>query len=332
VTRKHLRVGFTYDAKADYPLKPGDQPDKYAEFDSEQTLSEIAGALASGGHTVDRIGHVRNLLPRVLGGERWDIVFNIAEGIRGRNRESQVPLILELYNIPYTGSDALTMGICQDKTVAKTLVREQGVATPAFFEAADAADLARCSLRFPLFVKPSEEGTSKGISGDSMVADRAALERRVREMIATYRQPALVEEFIAGQEFTVAVIGNGRAEVLPPVQVAISGTVDLGNEVYTHARVENDEIRYLCPAPVDAALNDKLKNLALGAYRALGCRDLGRIDIRVDRAGTPYFLECNPLPNLGHIDVFPLVAQATGRTYEQIILQIFEHACARYGL
>jgi D-alanine-D-alanine ligase len=119
---------------------------------------------------------------------------------------------------------------------------------------------------------------------------------------------------------------------LPPVQVAISGTVDLGNEVYTHARVENDEIRYLCPAPVDAALNDKLKNLALGAYRALGCRDLGRIDIRVDRAGTPYFLECNPLPNLGHIDVIPLVAQATGRTYEQIILQIFEHACARYGL
>jgi len=332
VTHKKLKVGFTYDAKADYPLKPGDPIDKYAEFDSEQTLSEIAGALAGGGHEVTRIGHVRSLLPRVLKGERWDIVFNIAEGIKGRNRESQVPLILEMFNIPYTGSDALTMGLCQDKAVAKMVVREHGVPTPDFHEVFSAAELNRFNLRFPVFVKPSQEGTSKGISGESVVSDPAALRKRVQWLIATYHQPALVEEFIAGQEFTVAVIGNEAPEVLPPVQVAIKGNVELGNEVYTHERVENDEINYLCPSPVRQELDAKLKSLALGAYRALGCRDLSRIDIRVDMAGSPYFLECNPLPNLGHIDVFPLVAKALGLSYEEIVLKIFDYACRRYGL
>jgi D-alanine-D-alanine ligase len=332
VARKKLTVGFTYDAKADYVLGPDENRDKYAEFDSERTLTEIAGAIESGGHRVVRIGHVRSLLPRLLAGERWDIVFNIAEGVKGRNRESQVPLLLELFDIPYAGSDALTMGICQDKTVAKTLVRQHGLATPDFLEVSSADALNDFSLPFPVFVKPSEEGTSKGISGESVVRDRVALQHRTRWLIDTYHQPALIERFIAGQEFTVAVVGNDAPQVLPPVQVAINGVTDLGTEVYSHARVENDEIQYLCPSPAGKELDERLRALALGAYKALGCRDLSRIDLRVDEKGIPYFLECNPLPNLGHIDVFPLVAKAVGLTYEQIILRIFDHACARYGL
>lgn len=332
MTRKALTVGFTYDAKADYVLGPGDHPDKYAEFDSEQTLTEIAGAISSGGHHVVRIGHVKNLLPRLQAGERWDIVFNIAEGVKGRNRESQVPLLLELFDIPYTGSDALTMGICQDKTVAKTIVRQHGLATPDFREVTSIDDLANFDLPFPVFVKPGREGTSKGISGESVVRDIETLRQRTRLLLDAYRQPALVERFISGQEFTVAVVGNEPARVLPPVQVMIKGATDLGDEVYTHERVENDDIRYLCPARASKELDERLRSLALGAYKALGCRDLGRIDIRVDAEGTPYFLECNPLPNLGLIDVFPLVAKVTGVTYNEMILKILAAAGARYGI
>ena len=330
---KPLKVGFTYDAKADYPLAPGDSPDKYAEFDSEQTLSEIVRALKSGGHTVDRIGHARSLLKRLMAGERWDIVFNIAEGLHGRNRESQVPAILELFDIPFVGSDALAMGITLDKAVAKMAVCHHGLATPDFVEVLNEADLNNFRLKYPVIVKPSEEGTSKGLSYDSIARTFEQAKAQALKIVRQYRQPALVEEFITGQEFTVAVIGNGAdAEVLEPVQISLKGNVDLKDEFYTHARVENNDIKYLCPAPADKKLLDEIRALSRGAYIAVGCRDFGRIDIRVDEAGRPYFLECNPLPNLGLIDVFPLVAKAEGTTYEAILCRILDHARKRYGI
>lgn len=332
VTRKKLRVGFTYDAKADYKLLPGESPDKYAEFDSEETLSQISGALASGGHEIIRIGHVRDLLKRIGAGERWDIVFNIAEGIAGRNRESQVPLLLEIFDIPYVGSDALSMGMTLDKAVAKMIVGYNGVQTPRFREISSPGELDDINLSYPLIVKPSEEGTSKGISADAIVRDPNQLKKRVHEVLETYHQPALVEEFIAGQEFTVAVVGNETPEALLPVQVAIKGDVNLGNEFYTHERVVNDEIQYLCPSPAPAALQEKLKKMSVEAYRALGIRDFGRIDFRVDTKGEAYFLECNPLPNLGLIDVFPLVAEATGTTYEKLLCRILDYGIQRYGI
>jgi D-alanine-D-alanine ligase len=253
VPKKKLRVGFTYDAKADYTLQPGDKPDKFAEFDSEKTLSEIAGAIASAGHEVVRIGHVRNLNDRLVKGERWDIVFNIAEGLEGRNRESQVPMLLELYGIPYTGSDALTLGVALDKAVAKMVISHHGLATPKFLEVSSMDDLKNFNLRFPVFVKPSEEGTSKGIEAAAICRDFESMKKRAQHVLDTYCQPALVEEFVSGQEFTVAVIGNEEPLVLPPVQVAIKGNINLGDDFYTHERVENDEIRYLCPAPAPAA-------------------------------------------------------------------------------
>jgi D-alanine-D-alanine ligase len=329
---KKLKIGFTYDAKADYALAPGDPGDKYAEFDSDATISEITGALGSTGHEVVKIGHARNLLKRVAAGEKWDIVFNIAEGVSGRNRESQVPAILEMFGIPYTGSDALAMGISLDKTVAKILVDYHGLPTPKFIEAHDAGDLEALDLRFPVIVKPSEEGTSKGVTNDSVAHDKASAVKRAEYVLKEYRQPALIEEFIMGQEFTIGVIGNEDPEALPPLQVIIKGETELGDEIYTQARVVNDEIDYLCPSPAPAALQDKMKKAAVEAYKILECRDFARIDYRVDKSGTPYFIECNPLPHLGLVDAFPMYAKATGRTYEQIIIEILNHGLKRYNM
>ncbi|MFH1368996.1 MAG: ATP-grasp domain-containing protein [Elusimicrobiota bacterium] len=327
-----LKIGFTYDAKTDYKLKPGDSSDKYAEFDSDATIAEISGALASPGHEIVRIGHAGNLLKRIKSGEKWDIVFNIAEGVSGRNRESQVPMILEMHGIPYTGSDALTMGLALDKTLAKTVIAYNGLPTPAFFLADNPGDVEKCACKFPAIVKPNEEGTSKGISGESVAHDKAAAAKRAEFIINTYKQPALIEEFIFGQEFTVGVIGNDNPEALPPLQVIIKGETELGDQIYTQARVVNDELDYLCPSSAPEELQDKLKQYAARAFKLLGCRDLARIDFRVDRDGTPYFLECNPLPHLGLIDAFPLYAKATGRTYEQIIVEILNHALKRYNI
>ncbi|MHB9155918.1 MAG: D-alanine--D-alanine ligase family protein, partial [Endomicrobiales bacterium] len=194
MAQNKLRVGFTYDAKADYPLGPQDEPDKYAEFDSEATLSEITNSLLSGGYEVVRIGHIHSLLSRLAAGERWDIVFNIAEGIQGRNRESQVPMLLELYDIPYVGSDALTMGLTLDKAVAKMVVAHHGVTTPRFFEVCSEKELADFPLAYPVIVKPSEEGTSKGISAESITHDAQQMKARVRWLLQKYSQPALIEE------------------------------------------------------------------------------------------------------------------------------------------
>jgi D-alanine-D-alanine ligase len=281
-----------------------------------------------------RIGNALSLLDKLRRGEKWDIVFNVAEGVAGRNRESQVPVILEMFGVPYTGSDALTMGLTLDKAVAKMVLAYRGIATPRFVEAASAADLKSFDLKFPVIVKPAREGTSKGISSDSVAKDIAAVRKRVKEINNRYSQPALVEEFISGQEFTVAVIGTNPPEVLPPVQISLEGDVDLGDEFYTHTRamVGSSEIEYLCPSKAPKALIKKIETLARDSYIALGCRDLGRIDIRVDRKGVPYFLECNPLPHLGLIDVFPLVARAMGLTYEKLICRILEHGLKRYGI
>lgn len=328
-----MKIGFTYNAAGAYQLQPGDSPDRYAEFDKQETLDEIAGALASGGHEVVHIGDGRELLRRmVVLGERWDLIFNIAEGLWGRNRESQVPAICELLDQPYSGSDALTLGLTLDKVLAKRVVLQHGLSTPDFFVVEKPSDLRHANPQFPLIAKLNQEGTSKGLGQDNVVHDKKALAKKVQALLDTYRQPVLVERFIAGTEFTVAVIGNGRPEPLPIVQVGIKERLDLGEEIYTHARVESDEIQYHCPAKIPAKLAQVIRRLAVDCYCALGCRDLGRIDIRVDRRGTPYFLECNPLPNLGHIDVFPLVAKAVGLTYNQLLSTILRLALKRYDL
>ncbi|OGS21710.1 MAG: hypothetical protein A2252_11510 [Elusimicrobia bacterium RIFOXYA2_FULL_39_19] len=329
-----LTIGFTYDAKDDYPLNPGENADKYAEFDAEETICEITSALETSGHKIVRIGNVKNLIKEIHAGKKWDLVFNICEGVKGRNRESQAPAVFELYDIPYAGSDALTMGLTLDKTMAKRMLQYHGLKTPAFLTISSVDELSpeNFKLRFPVIVKPSMEGTSKGLSRESFCSNFMQLKKRTQWLLETYKQPALIEEFIIGYEFTIPVIGNTPAKVLPIVQTAISGKTDLGEDFYTQARVDSTEIEYLCPSKIDKKMEDKINALILSSYTALGCKDVSRIDIRVDYNNEPYFLECNPLPNMGKVDVFPIVAQAMGITYEKLLCQILDSALKRYNL
>jgi len=325
-------VGLTYDLKTDYQFKAGDPPDANAEFDVPSTIDVIAQAIESCGYAVKRIGNATSLLEQI---DRLDvdIVFNISEGTSGRNRESQVPILLEMYNIPFVGADALTLGLALDKIMAKKVFIAEGIPTPNFFEIKSLEQLTNSDhLQFPLIVKPRFEGSSKGLSDNSRVYSMEELRRQVGLVVTAYKQPALVEEFISGQEFTVAVVGNDPPQVLPLVQIQIDGKLQLGDEFYTFARISSDRLEYVCPAPIEPKLYQRISDLALKVYNSVECRDFGRIDFRVDKGGEPFALEINPLPSLSTEDVFMLIAKVQGMTYPQMINEILTSALKRYNL
>jgi len=325
-------VGLTYDLKTDYEFKEGDPPDANAEFDHPSTIDVIADAIKSQGFKVKKIGNAANLLEK-MNHLDVDIVFNISEGISGRNRESQVPILLEMAGVPFVGADAMTLSLTLDKIMAKKIFIAENIPTPKFLEIKNTASLTDTDhLKFPLIVKPRFEGSSKGLSEDSRVENTEELKKQAEYIINTYKQPALIEEFISGQEFTVAVVGNDPAEALPVVQIKIDGKLKLNDKFYTFARITSDRLEYTCPARIDASLNKKILDLALKTYNAVECRDFGRVDFRVDNDGKPYVLEINPLPSLSTEDVFPLVAKQIGLTYEQIIGRILNSALERYNL
>jgi len=325
-------VGLTYDLKTDYTFKEGDPPDANAEFDHPSTIDVIAGAIESNGFKVKRIGNVTNLLEK-LDNLEVDIVFNISEGISGRNRESQVPVLLEMAGIPFVGADALTLGMTLDKVMAKKIFIADKIPTPKFYEFKSSEELMNTNhYKFPLIVKPRFEGSSKGLSENSRVENREDLKKQVDYIVNTYKQPVIVEEFISGQEFTVAIVGNDPPEVMPVVQIKIDGRLQLNDKFYTFARITSDRLEYICPAKISQDLKKKLQDLALKTYRAVECCDFGRVDFRVDSEGDPYVLEINPLPSLSTEDVFKLVAETVGITYEQIIGKILNSAIKRHNL
>ncbi len=325
-------IGLTYDLKTDYEFKKDDPADANAEFDHPTTIDVIAKAIESRGYKVKKIGNVASLLGdlKQLG---VDMVFNISEGISGRNRESQVPVLLEMSGIPFVGSDALTLGLTLDKIMAKKIFIASGIPTPKFFEIKDTQEISgRDHLKFPLIVKPRFEGSSKGLSESSRVENTDDLKKQAEFIIKSYKQPALVEEFIRGEEFTVAVIGNGHPEVMPTVQIKIDGRLKLNDKFYTFARITSDRLEYICPARIAQDLNKRISDLALKAYQAVECRDFGRVDFRVDNEGNIYVLEINPLPSLSTEDVFMLVAKAIGISYEDIIGKVLDSAFKRHNL
>ena len=325
-------VGLTYDLKTDYQFKDGDPADANAEFDHPSTIDVIADAIASNGFKVEKIGNAGNLLERI-GSLKADIVFNISEGLFGRNRESQVPIILEMNRIPFVGADALTLGLTLDKVMAKKIFIADKIPTPKFFEVSSIEALENLNHhKFPLIVKPRFEGSSKGLSESSRVENKDELIKQVDYIVNTYKQPALVEEFISGQEFTVAVVGNDPPETLPVVQIKIDGKLNLKDKFYTFARITSDRLEYVCPAKISVELKNKLDELALRTYMAVECRDFGRVDFRVDNEGRPYVLEINPLPSLSTEDVFMLLAKNIGITYEQMIGKILNSAIKRHNL
>jgi D-alanine-D-alanine ligase len=326
-----FRVGLTYNVKSEFVLKPGDPPDLNAEFDHEETIAHIEKALKEGGHDVVRIGGARQLLER-MGRLPVDIVFNIAEGYEGRNRESQVPILLEMMRVPFVGADGLTLGLTLDKVLTKKVLIAERIPTPRYAEVTDPDTLWQVALTYPLIVKLRYEGSSKGLTERSLVNTPDELRRQVRFLTDTYKHASVfIEEFIEGEEFTVAVIGNESPDAYPVVQVALDGQTDLGRKFFTFAYLRSGA-DYVCPAKIPEVLAKQMQELALRTYQAVECRDFGRVDFRVDRQGRPYVLEINPLPSLSTEDVFNFIAKTRGMTHYQIINRILDTALVRAGL
>jgi D-alanine--D-alanine ligase len=324
-----LRVGLTFNVKRVCPKETGE--DREAEFDAPETVTAIAGALASFGHEVVGLEATAEL-PTALAAAGVDVVFNIAEGIRGRNREAQVPALLELLDIEYTGSDPTALSLTLDKGLAKQLVRQAGVPTPQFFLMRTGNERLPKGLTFPLIVKPVAEGSSKGVLGTSVADDEAQLRELARAIAGKYRQPALVEEYLPGREFTVALLGERRPKFLPPMEIVFD--VPAGkHKVYSfeHKQAFNREVRYEAPAQVDPFLRRELERVARTSFAALGCRDVARIDVRLDARGRVNFIECNPLPGLTpDWSDLCLIAKSAQIDYRALIGEILAPAVRRF--
>ncbi len=310
-------VGMTYDLRNDY-LREGYTEEETAEFDQPATIEAIEETLQSLGYRTDRIGHVRALARRLVAGERWDLVFNIAEGLRGFGRESQVPCLLDAYGIPYVFSDPLVLALTLHKAMAKRVVRDLGIPTPDFAVVHDVPDIAGVSLPYPLFVKPVSEGTGKGIDAKSIVRDTAELDRRCRFLLETFSQPVLVETYLPGREFTVGIVGTGRrARVIGVMEVLLRESAEKGVYSLQNKEYCEEHVDYRLVAGEEA---ERVSSVALAAWRGLECRDGGRLDIRADASGAPHFLEVNPLAGLHptHSDL-PILATLAGVSYRELI-------------
>lgn len=323
-----MRIGFTYDLKDDY-LALGLEEHEVAEFDSLATIDAIAGALAELGHEVERVGHVRALAARLVAGWRCDLVFNIAEGVAGFGRESQVPALLEAYGIPYTFSDPLVCALTLHKGMAKHVARGCGVPTPKFELVTTPAEAAAVALPLPLFAKPVAEGSSKGVTAKSLAKSRDALVEVCTELLERYRQPVLVEEYLSGREFTVGVLGTGAdARALGTLEVVLLDGADQGVYSYRNKTQWESIVEYGLLEP--GSLRSEVEAVALATWRCMGCRDGGRVDVRLDGGGKPQMLEVNPLAGLqpGYSDL-PNMAEMAGMSYRELIGEIVRSATAR---
>ncbi len=317
--------------------------DEFAEWDSPATIAAVESALA-------RLGKVVRLeakedFPEKLRQTRPDIVFNIAEGFHGVNREAHVPAICEFYGIPYSGSDPFTLTLCLDKARTKETLVFHGIPTPKFAVIDKLANLAlrTADLSLPLFVKPLHEGSSKGITDANLCWDRNHLVRQTRFLLENYKQPVLVEEYLPGKEFTCAVLGNGgEATVLPIVGMNFETLPKGALPIYSFDakfvwdRPENPLDIFQCPARITRKLEASIQRVTLDAFRVLGCRDWARIDVRLDAGGAPNVLEVNPLPGIlpdpADNSCLPKAARAAGIGYEELIQICLKNAAARQGV
>jgi D-alanine-D-alanine ligase len=324
--RKKLRVGLLFNLKR---ASPSEDDDTEAEYDSPQTIAAIHEAIESHGHEVVELEAMPEL-PRILPEAGIDLAFNISEGIRGRNRESQVPAILELLDIAYTGSDPAALSLALDKGLAKRVVAQAGLRTPPHVAMRSGKERLPPDFRFPAIVKPVHEGSSKGVDARCVVETEAEARSLAREMAARYRQPALVESFVSGREFTVALLGETRPKVLPPMEIVFLGQEKYPIYAYAHKLAWSESVRYDAPANVEPGLRRELERMARGAFMALGCRDVARVDLRLDDQGRPCFIECNPLPGLTpDWSDLCIIANASGLGYRALIGEILAPAIRR---
>jgi D-alanine-D-alanine ligase len=316
-----LRIGFSYNVKR-VDSKAGD--DTEAEYDAPETIVSIRDAIESYGHVVVPLEATAEL-PRQFMDAHVDLVFNIAEGVSGRNREAAVPALCELMGIPYTGSDAATLSIALDKALSKRVLRQHGVSTPEFQVMETGRERLSPKMKFPLIVKPNQEGSSKGVSAHaSVVDDEEGLRAVVRELLDKYRQPALIEHYISGREFTVGLLGDKRPRVLPPMEILFRDKAN-PRPVYDYQIKQEWEkhVYYECPAKLTPAELKAMERVARETFVALDCRDVARVDLRMDETGEMYVLEVNPLPGLtpGYSDLC-LIANAANIDYRSLIGEI----------
>ena len=325
-----MTIGLTYDLRSDY-LREGYSEEETAEFDRESTVDAIELALQQSGYQTDRIGHVRHLVSRLAKSDRWDMVFNICEGMYGVGREAQVPALLDAYRIPYTFSDALVLTLTLHKGMTKRVVRDCGIPTPDFTIVENEQDIDRVNLPYPLFVKPCAEGTGKGINALSRVNNREELNGICLNLLKCYPSGLLVEEFLPGREFTVGILGSG-SEGYPAGIMEILYKKEETNNIYSY-QTKSDYLKTVEYKIPESAISEKCIDLALQTWCILGCRDGGRVDIRVDRFGIPNFIEVNPLAGLDkvHSDL-PILAYMHGYDFERIIREIMLSARKRANI
>lgn len=351
-----MRIGLAYnqrpttgltDRDADPPpavsaLRISATADAFVEWDEPETIDAVAGALAAFGHVV-RLEALGADFPARLAAAKIDLLFNIAEGVAGPSREAHVPAIAEFLGIPYTASDPLTLALALHKGRAKEVFAQRGIPTAPFLLIETRADIGRLrdALPFPLFLKPAWEGSSKGIAEANYVTDAAEAVARAEYLLNTYAQPVLAESYLPGEEFTVAVLGNGdamralpiiryRFDTLPEGALPVMGYEAKWIWDNREAAIEPHE----CPAGIPDALARRIGDVAVAACQALGCRDWARVDVRLDAAGVPNVVEVNPLPGVipdpRDNSCFPCAARAAGLTYDGLIQEVARLAWARW--
>lgn len=322
-----MKIGMTYDLRADY-LAAGFGEEETAEFDRPDTIDAIENALRLLGHDTVRIGNIQSLVQRLAAGERWDLVFNIAEGLYGFGREAAVPALLDSYRIPYTFSDPLVLTVTLQKAMAKRVMRDLGIPTPDFAEVCAPEDIAKINLPYPLFAKPVAEGTGKGVTSASKITSARDLEKVCRDLLAQYKQPVLVETFLPGREFTVGIVGNQkRARSIGVIEVILLENSDPDVYSYRNKEICEEVVEYRA---VDDPEARQAVELALQVWHGFGCRDSGRVDLRSDSNGRPHFIEINPIAGLHpeHSDLC-IIGSKFGLGYQELIAEIVEGALAR---
>jgi D-alanine-D-alanine ligase len=323
-----MNIGITYDLRDDY-LSEGYSYEETAEFDRIDTIDGIDEALQALGHTTDRIGNVKQLVKRLAAGHRWDLVFNIAEGMYGAGREALVPALLDAYRVPYTFSDPFVLTLTLHKALTKTIIRAAGIPTADFVVIETPAEVDSISLPFPLFAKPVAEGTGKGINDSSKVDTTEQLSVLCTHLLEEFNQPVLVETYLPGREFTAGITGTGQGAQVVGVMEVLFRKHHEGEKIYSFSNKSNYELVIDYHIPEQEAVR-ACSDIALKSWKALGCRDGGRVDIRMDRLGQLNFIEVNPLAGLNpvHSDL-PIICRLLNISYQDLIERILASTLKR---
>jgi len=319
-----MKVGLTYDLRSEY-LKQGYTEEETAEFDREETVEAIESTLNKLGYETERIGNIKQLAKELVFGKKWDIVFNICEGMHGIGREAQVPALLDAYQIPYVFSGPLVLALTLHKAMTKSVVRDAGVPTPAFHVVNRLSDIEEVALNFPLFAKPLAEGTGKGIDTNSVINNAEQLKERCTYLLNQFKQPVLVETYLSGREFTVGIVGTGdQARSVGVMEIILNEKAE--KNVYSYVNKEECEelVEYVL---VKGPVAEECEKVSLDAWRALGCEDAGRVDVRHDNQRIPNFIEVNPLAGIHpeHSDL-PILSTKNGISYPELMKMIMDSA------